>query len=350
MLRWLKKQVINLKYSIKALPDVRRIANEVSYFPEEKRRNKAQRILDNIFWIIKYHESNNFYNIYGLDLQKNKNKGNDYLDYRSFMLKRNSLNKLGNWRSSVILLRDKFLFYKYLKSCGIKVPDVFAVYDNGNLYDIDLNRIELDSIKDKTDFFIKIIDGECASFVKHINNYDEFLSIKNQLINGKYIFQYALKQSDKLNLLNPHSVNTLRIVSISDSQGNVHILSSIIRIGTKKSGNVDNWAVGGLAVGIKPDGYLNEYGFYKPNYGTKTNQHPDTNITFSDYKIDNYQEILEIVKQTHKKFYGIRVIGWDVALCNDGVYFIEGNDNWEISLMQAANGPLRKKWDSLIQK
>lgn len=44
------------------------------------------------------------------------------------------------------------------------------------------------------------------------------------------------------------------------------------------------------------------------------------------------KEAIEVVIKAHREFHGIRSIGWDVAITENGPCFIEGNDNWEISL------------------
>ena len=136
--------------------------------------------------------------------------------------------------------------------------------------------------------------------------------------------------------------NTLRIVTINKN-GKCYVLSSLLRVGTSKTGNVDNWAAGGLAIGIdNATGYLKEYGFYKPVHGLKESVHPDTGVIFSDFKVPQYKEACELACKAHRAFYNIRAIGWDIAITENGPMFIEGNDNWEISLQQACDRPLKK--------
>ena len=49
-------------------------------------------------------------------------------------------------------------------------------------------------------------------------------------------------------------------------------------------------------------------------------------------------------------FYGVRSIGWDIAITDSGPCFVEGNDNWEISLNQAADRGLRKAWYEAMEE
>ena len=146
-----------------------------------------------------------------------------------------------------------------------------------------------------------------------------------------------------MDVINPASLNTLRIVTINKGE-NTYVLSSLLRIGTAKTGNVDNWAAGGLAIGINDDGYLKKYGFYKPTFGLKTDIHPDTNVVFTEFAVPMYKEACNLACKAHKVFYDVRAIGWDIAISKDGPIFVEGNDNFEISLQQACDKPLKAEW------
>jgi len=280
--------------------------------------------------------------LYGFDIE-----GADmdaYIDYRSFMISRSRLNRVGQQSSQVILLRDKFQFFKYLKSNNISTAEVFAVMLEGRLYDTGMKKLDESVLKEKTNYFVKSIDGECASFVKRIKDYSEYEEVKAQLDKAQgYIFQEALQQCDEMNALNPSAINTLRIVTVM-KHGEVKVLSALLRVGTDKSGNVDNWAAGGLAIGVQPNGYLKKYGFYKPRFGQKTDTHPVTGVVLEEFKVPMFDEAIELVCNAHKAFYGIHSIGWDVAFTKDGPTLIEGNDNWEISLMQACDKPLKAEW------
>lgn len=169
--------------------------------------------------------------------------------------------------------------------------------------------------------------------------YGDFIQSLGDVV---YIVQKRLVQHQILGALHPTSVNTLRIVTIKNKKGAVKHLSTVLRIGTGGS-HVDNWAVGGLCVGVGEDGKLGQYGFYKPGFGTMTNVHPDSGINFRDVTVPYYKEALELCMQFHSQL-KIDSIGWDVAITPDGPAIIEGNDNWEISLMQICNGPLWQKF------
>lgn len=335
------------KNTTKAIRRARQCALAPSYYPEEKLKSEDERIADNVAWAKKYGEPNEFYTLYGLD--RVGSIPDDFMDYLHFMTSRNVVNHMGKLDSQLVILRDKFMFYKYMKSCGLPVPEVFAIWKKGKLYDVNFNEISWSDLEKRNDYFVKSIDGECASFVKHVKNFEELTKIKIEFEeSGSYIFQERVVQSKKMNVLNPSAINTYRIVTIN-KEGKTYLLTALLRVGTKKTGNVDNWAAGGLAIGINENGYLKEYGFYKPIYGTKIDTHPDTKIKFSKFQAPEFHEAVELACRAHRTLYGIRAIGWDVAISENGPVFIEGNDNWEISLNQACDRPLRKEWEEVIR-
>ncbi len=329
------------------LRKVKQIAEAPSCYPEKQLKSRNVIVRENRAWVRKYHELNEFYRLYGLDVVGSSDS--DFIDYRSFMESRNVFNRVGQLDSQIVLLRDKFLFFKYMRSYNMPIPDVFAVFFNGKLYDVSMNLKDLSCLENETDYFIKEIDGECASFVKRVADYQNFRKLLPQIQSGRYILQRRLTQCGKMSQINPSAINTLRIVTINKN-GNVSVLTSLLRIGTAQTGHVDNWAAGGIAIGVENDGHLKEYGFYKPKYGTKTNVHPDTKIVFKEFEVPMYAEALKMVCTAHKFFYNVGAIGWDVAISENGPVIIEGNDNWEISLQQACDKPLKKQWLAAMAK
>jgi hypothetical protein len=330
--------------TVNAVRNAKEMAKAPSYYPELQQKSFRQKEKENIIWAGKYGEVNDYYTLYGFDIVGLRNQ-EEYIDFYSFMTSRNRVNRLGQVISYNILLRDKLLFYKHMKSNDLPVADVFAVITNGVLSDLSLNPVPWETIIHEQDYFIKVIDGQCASFVKHIGRFSDLERWKPLILGGgqSYILQRRIIQDDRMGVINPNALNTLRIVTVN-KDGNPYVLSSVLRVGTSKTENVDNWSAGGLAIGIKENGFLKKYGFYNPAYGIKAEAHPDTKIVFSEFRIPMYKEALELACKAHRCFCGIRAIGWDIAISDSGLVFVEGNDNFGICVHQACDRPLRKEW------
>lgn len=65
------KPVKILKYGF----GIFKVANDISYFPEEKRKSYFKRLYENFKWLIRYGTPNDFYNLYGFDIANSEKIG-----------------------------------------------------------------------------------------------------------------------------------------------------------------------------------------------------------------------------------------------------------------------------------
>jgi len=346
----LREAAIRAAKLVLKAPQVFAISGEATYYPDMKRKSRLKRVADGFVWIVKYGEVNTFYNLYGQDVEDPDRK-DEYMDYRTFMRERDLENYKRKAHPQTVILRDKYIFYLYMSRLGIPVPQVFAVKKGSGLFDGTMAGITDADLKDRKDYFVKEMDGECASFVKHIHDHQDYLAHKKEFEQLDVIFQERVDQCAEMNRLNPAAVNTMRMVTIRTQNG-VEVFASEIRVGTSKTGSVDNAAAGGVLIGIRPDGTLRKYGFIKPGHGEtlRITKHPDTGVVFEEFKLTEYEKAAELCIRAHNTMYDVRSIGWDVAFSDHGPVLIEGNDNWEITGLQACNGGLRKKWTECHKK
>lgn len=153
------------------------------------------------------------------------------------------------------------------------------------------------------------------------------------------IIQRELVQHADLAAVNPSSVNSYRLYSILGKDGVAKIYSSVFRIGVGDT-KVDNYASGGVSVGISENGTLREDGYNK--LGNKVFAHPVSGITFLGYQLPSYDKAVELVKKTHPRIAHYRSVSWDIAIIEDGTpVLIEANlCRGGIDLLQLNNGPL----------
>ncbi len=337
------------------LPEIPQLSSDPdsqTYYPEEDRKGRVRIYLDNLWWLIRHGEINDFYYLYGLDRKSGTNLG-DYMDYQTFKQLRNRYNRskqFGHYSADyTCLLKDKFVFTTFLKSLGFPTPNLLALCCEGTLYWMDSRQPDdPGAIKklDDCELFCKTLLGECADGVFPLeiregqiyiegkeSSMDELMSRTD----GSFILQEKVIQHPEMSRLFPHSVNTMRIVTFHTGKG-IKIFRAILRAGTGDSTS-DNWAIGGVLGYINPEtGKLEEKFMYKPSYGGFCRKHPDTGIVFSEFDIPFVMEALEMTRRLHIFMYGIKSIGWDVAITEEGPVVIEANDNWEINTHQKDGG------------
>lgn len=320
---------------------------EHTYYPNEPHKNNVRITIDLLKWFFKYKEINVYYYLYGFDCLNNR-EPDSYEDHADFTGSRNKGNRVGNPSSWISLLRDKYLFYRYMKANGLLVPEIFAVMMDGRLFNQDLEPISIETLKNRKDYFLKDIDGECGNGIEHISDFAMLQVYIERAENKNFILQERVHQHDLMNRLNPNSVNTIRVVTVM-KDGFPLFYNAFLRIGSKNSEYCDNTSQGGIAVGIDESGKLTEVGFRKPKYGGRTSIHPDTGIAFHQFRIPYYQDAVEMALTAHRLFYRVKSIGWDIAITPDGPIFIEGNDNWEIQTFQALYGGQRRIIKELLR-
>lgn len=150
-----------------------------------------------------------------------------------------------------------------------------------------------------------------------------------------FLVQEWVKQHERMAALNPTSVNTMRILSYRSGM-EVLIIYSVVRIGRNGS-VVDNQCAGGISTTIDQDGKLGKSafgGFSKDNV-----EKTDTGITLEGYQLPSYDKAIEMVKRLHLKLPFFNLVGWDVAIQEDGnPVLIEFNTNPGLSQSAFGSG------------
>lgn len=329
-----------------------RYTSHVSYFPDKKSKSKWQIWIDQLVQTLKFGYPNQFYFPYGFDV-KSKKEIREYLHYGPFSRIRDKNNRSSH--SPTALLRDKVYFAMFTDALGVNSGKNVCLINNGSAFSFkDKCHIALDTMLDTLygNYVFKPVGGECGKGIYFINAQKGQFSLddteltpnklKELLGKEKYLVQEIVVQHLDMASLHPQSLNTLRLVTIRNIHtGEIRVFPSILRIGTGDS-KVDNTSQGGLAVAVDlSTGRLGDFGFYKPEYGTKTDVHPDSRIRFSDFTVPHFKEAKEQAMFLHSMLPSINSIGWDIAIGENGPVFIEGNDNWEINGPQICNGPLK---------
>lgn len=344
------------------------LISEDSCFPELPRKNKAARAFQLLWYLLKYGEILWQYNLYGLDVKPFKAM-DEYIGNKELMWREFEYNILKAKNDYTNIMRDKRLFYLFLRANGYNTPAVFAYSKDGVLYPFGWrltgewkeNTIPLDSFLDKEGkYFCKPFNGKCGRGIFTLIISDE-IRINERVIDrehaieylssafkDEYIIQDILVQHPEMSALNPSSVNTIRIITGRNKKSKqVEFITGFLRIGGKKS-MTDNMAGGGMAVGINFEtGYLQHYGYFFADGGSRRiEEHPELKIPLETIRVPHLEEAIQTSIDLHKKLDDLQIIGWDVAVTADSISFIEGNDSPGLS--QSNHGPKRRVIDQYI--
>lgn len=268
-------------------------------------------------------------------------------------------------------LEDKWVMQLYFAGLGIPVPEALGLFHP--MFGMTAGGGGLKSADD----FLAVLEGETLplSLVmkprggrqgRHIvavrlerdaqgrvqawqdgtrQPFDAFIAALPQDVFGDYgggyhgwLVQKYIVQHPFMLQLNPHTVNTFRIVTFIDSQGACKIHLAVLRLGRKGS-TADNWDKGGIAVAVDKDSGTLGQGVFKPSHGGAwVDRHPDTGVMLEGLVVPRWQEIVDICRRAALSLSGITSVGWDVALTPDGPVIIEGNAIWSLPLSQVHSG------------
>lgn len=345
-----------------------KVVNGNTYYPQAARKPKLLIYLEQLFFIWHYGCYEAFYFLYGFDRKEMtlKRIREEYITpYPIFQEREGYLNTHYPHFSAtgVVLTVDKFYFSLFLEKLNMPTPHVLCYIKDGQIIYVD-PQYKLDSsssIEQKLsqllsynmDVFCKPSGGKKGngSFKMRIQDSQIFIdgvqnSVDNvieMLLSDDYLIQERICQHPELNKLCSTAVNTIRIQTIVREDGSILAFGAGLRMGREGS-IVDNWSKGGVFVGIDMEkGALKDKGFLKPQYGTVSFCHPDTQVVFKDFIIPYYKEAERLVIEAHKMFYRCYSVGWDIAITEKGPVIIEANSLWGLSLIQAAHGGLKKQ-------
>ena len=144
-------------------------------------------------------------------------------------------------------------------------------------------------------------------------------------------FESLVIQHPDMNVLCAKSVNTMRVMTFNN-HGKPRILWMCLRVGNGIN-SIDNFHAQGMAVNIDMetgklvgnaiDKDLNEFV-----------EHPITHVKFDGFQIPCFEEAKKLALKACTENDKILVVGWDVAISEDGPVMIEGNRRPGFDLLQ----------------
>lgn len=179
---------------------------------------------------------------------------------------------------------------------------------------------------------------------EQLNSESDFIDhLYSDVIKAGFLFQETVSQHPGLNKLNASSLNTIRIDTFIDKEGNIDVISAYLRMSINNK-HVDNISSGGCQVGINlQTGKLKKEGYSSfSNVGVKVfTSHPVTGVVFEDFEIPFFTEVKEMVVKVAGYMPGLRLVGWDVAISESGPVLIEGNSDYAMGGNDISEGGYR---------
>ena len=264
----------------------------------------------------------------------------DYLNYKIY-------NKNKEERKKYLSTRRENKFYEIVSPSEYK-----------QRYTIKPNFLEDFKKYTKRDFFVPQ-DGNYQEFLNFLDTHEVFMSkpydglggadvkkvytkdIENKqdyfynAIHNRIFLEELVIQHPVMNDLCSRSVNTMRIITFNN-YGRSRILWMCLRVGNGVNA-VDNFHANGMIVNIDMDtGRLvgNAIDRDLKEYA----EHPITHARFDGFQIPYFEEAKKMVLSASMESDKILVVGWDVAISENGPVIIEGNRRPGFDIVQVLSG------------
>lgn len=254
------------------------------------------------------------------------------------------------------ILSNKLNFALYCERNKIRTPRLIS-YNFGSNFYLNNSIWEVSSLRELLDFYKEVFDsdnveaiffrplalhGGSGCFRLDRDTFSKQLEVEYEnLLSGDYTHTEAIKQHCQINDIYNKSINTLRILT-HYKQGNVGIISSMIRIGVGDN-IVDNASSGGLFIGINQEhGTLKRKAYRSLEFGgEELVKHPNTGFEFENFQIPYFEEASTLAMDA-AKYIPNSLVGWDIAITPDGPTIIEGNEDAGLFVSDVAYGGLLK--------
>jgi hypothetical protein len=308
-------------------------------------KSRLEQVLDYlyIFFVLKIMPNN--YHLFQFDT-RDRSEFPNYLGDTQEPLYYDKL-KSSLWAAS-ILMHDKVLFKCLCECHGLPVPKNYALIRNNRINDngTDLHEFMMNNGLERV--IVKPVFGGGGRGIHLVSTEDPDILSKLEAMDSRfgnfmkegYLVEEALVQHPELDRINPHTVSSIRIISMLCVDGSVEFLAAMLKTNANDD-PMDNFSQGGIVIGVDlATGRLKRHGICQYPRGRVYERHPLTGTVFQDFQIPFWKELTETAERAQKVFRHVKSVGWDIAVTPGGPVIIEGNQDWGSNGIQAANGGL----------
>ncbi len=244
-----------------------------------------------------------------------------------------------------IIFEDKEVCWQMCKGMDFPVPDTYGSVDTYENY----HQIIRDTMKDNSlnEMIVKPVRGSAGQGVVKLQNENGKIVVRDKFkifsldtfkLTEKSLLQKVVLQDPEISNIARFSINTIRVITMITSSGEIIILGSTMRFGIGDA-HIDNWSAGGIAVGVDvKKGQLKAVAFDKR--GAEFRQHPESNIIFEGYSIPCWSGVVALSKKVQDHFKYFKLLGMDIALSENGPVIIEINACPDFVFQEQTSGPL----------
>jgi hypothetical protein len=310
-------------------------------------------------WLFREHDLNTMYYAYGLN-EKGTNQS-EYVGRREILAIRKKMEMVlrKHYGSSDlaydIFTKDKFVANSFFIANHLSCIPHWGVIGHGYFIDNE-NSLKpvIDIFKNNDNVILKNLTLEASEGILYCQKSNSHINVNGKDVTTEefkrkvqpfiWLVQPIISSHEQIRKFNSSALNTTRIVTIMD--GNEPVYLTGFQAFATNNANTDSWEKGSIYVGINIEkGCLKKYGFYNLSVKDKSlaTEHPGSKIVFENYPIPYLKEAIELCLKAHRLLFFNFLLGWDIAITDEGPVIVEANEKPGMNVVQCLDGGLRKR-------
>lgn len=165
------------------------------------------------------------------------------------------------------------------------------------------------------------------------------------------LVQRRVEPHSELAELTSGALPTIRVTTCLNERREPEVVSGVFRMAVGGNRTVDNLHAGGIAANVGlDDGVLS----IASNLGMDAKlgwleRHPDTNAPIVGRTLPLWDETKALAIRAHRSFADRVLVGWDIAITDEGPVIVEGNSSPDLDILQRFGTPVcRSRFGDLL--
>lgn len=258
---------------------------------------------------------------------------------------------------STLCIKYKTDFMAHCRKHGVTTAPILWIVKEEQITPVDWNKSDYPEF----DLFIKPLNGQGGKGATRWNymGLGQFVCNDGRSATGSQVLEFLRRESQHTAyIVQPRLINhpeisdlaydtlaTIRVMSCRNEVGDYEVTDAVFRMRLNNTTIVDNYHAGGIAVNVNiQTGELGRG--TRGAWGVVTDgwyeRHPETNVMIMHRKLPCWAELINFVQHAHNCLFPDQVvIGWDVAILENGPCLIEANKAPDLDIIQRTReGPI----------
>ncbi len=257
-------------------------------------------------------------------------------------------------------ISDKLSYEKLMRGFGLAVPRTVGVmgghYPAGDELEVVADADALSVLFDNSSMplFGKPIDSSLSLGSARFDAYDassdrltlaggrtltvaELYDEIQTNFSGNYLFQECLTPHPDINRICQGGLPTVRVVTLNDENG-PQFFRACIKL-TAKGNVADNfWREGNLLAPVDGDtGLMGKAATAMGPKGSYVSSHPTTGEAIEGIAVPDWEKALEAALAAARLMPSAAMLGFDVAICDNGPVLVEANSSPHLMMLQTSH-------------